>query len=289
MEALATDAVTATASHWQVATACDIRLGEYFGPGAPYEGYSIEISPDAVTASLEQIKPFDADRPQDILYEAAHIDTLVREHQPAQGHVILGDADQLDSEAFRVRVGIAGKNSALLDMGRMSFDEYKAGIGVLVAQILSASHAADKVEEMVDSLKDDTVRRLFGILATEQTAREHGVHEFQHVINMIDPNISEAKRKHHLKYLAYNLGGLALVTSAALTSSRPLLEHAPQHPLVASVLGVALGALAWAGHTKIGKLLRHRKYTTDPDECSARGTQTNHANYPQVISFQPIS
>lgn len=59
--------------NWQVAVACDVRLGELFGNGGVYEGYSVEVDPEAVKAGLALIGPVGRG---EILFEAVHDDSL---------------------------------------------------------------------------------------------------------------------------------------------------------------------------------------------------------------------
>ena len=89
------------AENWHISTSLDKRLGEYFRPGSPLEGFMLDVDPDAVQQTIDQLEAPDGGGPHKLRVELAHPDTFKDKQatRESEGYRLLGIFLPLDKDS----------------------------------------------------------------------------------------------------------------------------------------------------------------------------------------------
>lgn len=274
--------------NWNIATVCDIRIGELFRDNPYLRDKYLDIDPVAISQVLNVFNP---DKKASLIFTATH-DMTLNPNTESMKHVygrtitdIRPWIKKTDRKPISVQVGVGGSFNARVDINTIL---QKAPEYILKDQpdmLIARPGRINKLlgRKMLHSQFDQMARITYSVY-DEWHIQKVSVHELRHASNSdieINKNRKAIDRVRFQKIGKYGLMGYSVYMVSII--GLPIDTFNYWTPVIAAAASVSVAA---------PKMFRGRKELQSyilfdsPNEVSARAAERAAHTLPQIISFK---
>jgi len=274
--------------NWNIATVCDIRIGELFRDNPYLRDKYLDIDPVAISQVLNVFNP---DKKAGLIFTATH-DMTLNPNTESMEHVygrtitdIRPWIKKTDRKPISVQVGVGGSFNARVDINTIL---QKAPEYILKDQpdmLIARPGRINKLlgRKMLLS-RYDQMAMIAGSVYEESRLQETSVHELHHASNSdieLKKHRNAIGHEYFKKIGKYSLTGYSVYLASAVGQTMGMV---PEY--TAALTGVVSAGVF------IPKILRGRKELQNyisydsPSEVGAYATKQIAHTLPQIISFK---
>jgi len=272
---------------WDIATACDVRLGPLLRDAAP-EGSYVDIDPDAISATLNMLNSSGEvpDRRQ-IIFTASHVETLQKHPKTYPSQTILGFAS-IKGKVSHLEVAIGGDSNWLTARTEA---EREAEVKKASAELhIFPPEAAAVIDTplFIRNLQAYLIEQEVAAIHSKAVIQSRAVHELQHGLDYSIKTTREAELRHALAHTRNTLAISALAGSIVFAVAEQVrskyIHHSNNAPRVGRIGAACLASIgAFLAARHASRYHGKEKYRTDPSEIRARHAEGLAPYMPTIV------
>lgn len=274
--------------NWNIATVCDIRIGELFRDNPYLRDKYLDIDPVAISQVLNVFNP---DKKAGLIFTATHDMTLnpnTESMKLVYGRTIHNTKPLIkntDRKTISVQVGVGGSFNGRVDINTILQKAHEYILGDQPDMLIARPGRINKLlgRKMLLS-RYDQMAMIAGSVYEESHLQEISVHELHHASNSdieLKKHRNAIRHEYFQKIGKYGLTGYSIYLASAAVQTMGMV---PEYT-------IALTGVVSAG-VFIPKILRGRKELQNyisydsPSEVGAYATKQIAHTLPQIISFK---